>query len=363
MDSRGAAGSDSVKPTKAVIACDRCKARKRRCDGGIPKCANCLVCAAECNYAAARKYRGPGKRGKHVDTGREADTAVQLLPPPQSVDHDLSNLCATESSVAVISRPMKDQIDPSSYHEALPIPDLQSNSVYMPPSQKQSSVKNGLPIFADFLLPDQYGKHLNTIKRELGKATATRRFVPLMPYHISKRLMENTFATITGEHQLLDQPSFIALLDAQYAASPVDPADSPARWALVSAVVALAIRSKTAPGSEGCLSDIPRGYYQNAITVLPDLILQAPILLAIQALLAMALFAKNIRDRQAFVMLANNASRQLELFFTSGAVVDPNEAVSYERACGVVKMLNLEVVGSENRARTQPPILIGGRME
>lgn len=287
---------------------------------------------------------------------------MPLLPPSQPVDRNFSKLHANDDSIALIPTPAQELAGPSFHHEAPMVSSLQSNAVSMLPSQRRASAGNGLPIFVDFLLPDQYGKHLNTIKRDLGEATAARRFMPLMPHRISKRLMENTFAEITAEYQLLDQPSFMALLDAQYAASPVNPADNPARWALVNAVVALAIRSKTAPGSEDCLSDIPRRYYQNAVTVIPDLILQVPSLLAIQALLSMALFAKNIRDRQAFVVLANNASRQLELLFTSGAVVDPREAVSYERTCEVVNMLN-QVIGGENRTRTQPSILIGGRIE
>ncbi|KAI1772853.1 hypothetical protein F4818DRAFT_126631 [Hypoxylon cercidicola] len=286
---------------------------------------------------------------KVVASGKQFDNfeGETPLPLPSEAEND---------SIVSVLIP-KEPTGPSFHHEApMAQSGLQSNTIPVLPSQRRGSVGDRPPIFVDFLLPDQFAKHLDTIKRDLGEATASRRFVPLMPYRISMRLMENAFAEIMAEYKLLDLPSFMALLDAQYAASPVDPADNSARWAIVNAIIALAVRSKTAPGSEHCLSDIPRGYYQNALTVIPDLILRAPSLLSIQALLAMAIFARNISDRQAFVMLASNASRQLELF--TSVTIDPEEMVRYERTCGVLHILN-QVIGSENRPRTQPPILIG----
>lgn len=258
-----------------------------------------------------------------------------------------------DDSTVAISRTVQGPAGPSFQYESHTALNIQSNTVPVVLSQRRPNVERELPIFADFLLPDQYDQHLYTIKRDLGDATATRRFVPLMPYRISKRLMDNSFTDVMAEYQLLDLPSFMMLLDAQYAASSVDPADNSAQWALVNAVLALAIRFKMAPGSENSLSDIPRGYYQNAITVTPDLILQAPSLLSIQALLVMAIFARDIGDRQAFVMLANNASHQLKLFTSNAA--DTRQLVSYGRTCEVVNILN-EVIAGENRTHTASDI-------
>ncbi|KAK7421108.1 hypothetical protein QQZ08_010112 [Neonectria magnoliae] len=114
---------------------------------------------------------------------------------------------------------------------------------------------------------------------------------PLLPLAVSRRLIQNSAAEVMAEHQLLALQSFVTLLDAQYATSSVDHAGKPARWALVNTVIALALRVKTAPGSEAKLSDIPRAYYRNATTVIPDLILQDSSLLLIQALLTMAIFS------------------------------------------------------------------------
>ncbi|KAI1759415.1 hypothetical protein GGR53DRAFT_471365 [Hypoxylon sp. FL1150] len=91
-------------------------------------------------------------------------------------------------------------------------------------SRDRRSRRVGFLFFADFRLPDQYIKHLHTIERDLGEVAATQRFVPLQ----------------------------------QYVANSVDSADDSAQWDFVNAVMAIAIRPKMAPGSEDCLSDIPR---------------------------------------------------------------------------------------------------------
>lgn len=147
-----------------------------------------------------------------------------------------------------------------------------------------------------------------------------------------------------AEHQLLDLPNFLVLLDAQYTDSSVAPAENPSRWAFVNAIIALAARFKIAPGSEAELSDIAHGFYQNAITVIPELILQDPSLLSIQALLGMAMFAQRISDTRVCIMLTANASRQLELFnvgrLTAGRMIEVEEEEQYQQLCRVVCKFN-----------------------
>jgi hypothetical protein len=189
-------------------------------------------------------------------------------------------------------------------------------------SQKQVSVNIRMPILPDFLLSGTFDQQLKSFKITIAEAAAARNFIPLMPLPISRRLIGNSFADIMAEHQLLDLSDFLMLLEDQYAASSLDPADDPARWAVINAIVALGVRFKTAPGSETAFSDITHGFYQNATRVVPELILQDPSLLSIQALLAMAMLARHIPDIRAFIMLATNASRQLELLSLSPLLVD-----------------------------------------
>lgn len=211
-------------------------------------------------------------------------------------------------------------------------------------SQRQVSTQSRMQIFPDFLLPGAFDIQLKAFKGNLGRVNTAQRFAPLMPQHISRRMVQNSFAEIMAEHQLLDLQSFLVLLDAQYADSPIAPAENPSRWAFVNAIIALAARFKIAPGSEAELSDIAHGFYQNAITVIPELILQDPSLLSIQALLSMAIFAQRISDTRACIMLTANATRQLELFnvgrLTAGRMIEAEEEEQYQQLCRVACKVN-----------------------
>ncbi|KAM0473575.1 hypothetical protein ACHAPX_007980 [Trichoderma viride] len=134
--------------------------------------------------------------------------------------------------------------------------------------------------------------------------------------------------------QLLKLADFTALLSAQYMASSTGPAENDfARWALVNAVTALALRFKAAPGSEDDLGSIQLAYHRNATAVIHHLILQEPSLLSIQALLAMAMFVEDAPESAAFIMLAMNASRQLELL--DSRMPKEIKLKQHQRACEI----------------------------
>ena len=202
-------------------------------------------------------------------------------------------------------------------------------------SQTQLSIKNQIPIFPEFLLPGAFDENLKPYKTAIAEGIAARNYTPLLPLHISRRLIENSFAEIMAEHQLMPLTQLMAHLENHFADSAHDPGGNYSRWALVNAVMALAIRSKTAPGSQAIL-DIAHGIYENATKVLPELMLQDPHLLSIQALLAMASFAREVGNVSAFVMLASSASRQLELLTVSWPSMDrvivSEEAEQFEQA-------------------------------
>lgn len=150
-------------------------------------------------------------------------------------------------------------------------------------------------------------------------------------------MIENSFHEIMAENQLLSLPSFILLLDSQYEVSSTGPGGYPARWALVNAIIAMALRFKTAPGSEGDLSPIAHASYQNATAVIPQLILQDPSFLSIEALLAMAMSAQGTPDNQAFIVLVINASRLRELLRMSSesSLAELGVVGQYERICEI----------------------------
>jgi hypothetical protein len=190
----------------------------------------------------------------------------------------------------------------------------------------------------DYLLV--YGKHLDEwrAKTNADAASRIRSFAPLMPRDVAVPLMDNSFAEVMDEHQVLEQTEFMTLIEAQYAASSTEPAGSFARWAIINAITALAVRTRTAPGSETEFCQMADTLYQNATIVLPEIILQDPCELSIQALLAMAIFADSTRDAKACIMLATNAARQLDLVTTTSPALEAQRYLQLRAAVSALEM-------------------------
>lgn len=203
--------------------------------------------------------------------------------------------------------------DPRATHDA-PYSVLSTSPFVPDPSRGQVQIRSRIPTLPEFLVTDQFNRHLSKLKISITQATLANELTPLLPQHIATRLIQNSFADIMAQKKLLDLSDFITLLNNQYIASSTGPAGNFARWAVVNAVTALALRFKAAPGSEADLSSIPLAFYHNATAVIHQLILQEPSLLSMQALLAMAMFAEDTPELAAFIMLGTNASRQLQLF-------------------------------------------------
>ncbi|KAI0976017.1 hypothetical protein F4678DRAFT_415583 [Xylaria arbuscula] len=310
--------------SRIFIACSRCKTRKRKCDGATPKCSNCAAHDAECEYAAVRKTRGPGKRNKGSEIVES--NLEDVFPFTRSLESE-------EQVALVTSRP-------------LPVDMTNLGSVSLNSSPGHLGVKSHFPLFPNFLLQGVFDKNLAVYKSQLNEAAAVGGFYPLMPVQISRDLIGNTFADIMEEHQFISLANFTILLEAQYAASVVGPAEDSARWALVNAVIAVAMRSKIAPGAESELSPVTESFYRNATMVVDQLILLDPTLLSIQALLAMAIFCRGRPNAQAFVMLATNASHQLGIFgqkrFAGGSMFPVGDEDEFRQVYEVSNKLSQE---------------------
>ncbi|KIH87052.1 hypothetical protein SPBR_08952 [Sporothrix brasiliensis 5110] len=138
----------------------------------------------------------------------------------------------------------------------------------------------------------------------------------MMPHTITRRLLQNSYEEMRRVLPFLGELSEILnLLDRQYgyfAAVPatIPPTSSAPAFALVNAVVALAVRHKMATGAESQIAGIAAAYYRNATLVTHHLILQKPTRISAQALRAMAAFAGGTPDLPAKSMLLANAEQQ-----------------------------------------------------
>jgi hypothetical protein len=168
-------------------------------------------------------------------------------------------------------------------------------------------------IFPSFLNSASFMQDMQQVKASIGQVGREKGYTPLLPIHVSKRLLGNCFDDITRGYPIMKRSHILSLLEAQHRASPAGPGVEPATWAVVNAFLAVALRSKIASGSETALFPIAKAYYDNATMVLHDLILGEPTLLSVQALLAMALFARSESATWPVIMLVSNASRLLDL--------------------------------------------------
>ncbi|KAI0670847.1 hypothetical protein C8Q78DRAFT_1078807 [Trametes maxima] len=77
--------AQAPKSKKTLIACHFCRARKLRCDGQKPSCANCTKRGHPCTYEQAPKRRGPGRapRGTRGGTPRR-----RTRPPARAASAD-----------------------------------------------------------------------------------------------------------------------------------------------------------------------------------------------------------------------------------------------------------------------------------
>ena len=129
---------------------------------------------------------------------------------------------------------------------------------------------------------------------DCAKTGTDHKAAPLMPIEITKRLLRNAWDGIRPQLPFLESMAASDLQSAvasQYADSCLGPGSRPDRWALVNAVVAVAVHYKTAAGAGPRIAGIAAAYFDNAMAVLPQLMqMQTPPLFgpALQAMEAYA---------------------------------------------------------------------------
>lgn len=200
-------------------------------------------------------------------------------------------------------------------------------------------------IYPVFLHPENAMRTLQDLKRAVQEdQKSSEGFAPLISQDLIRYMFENTYDEITAVCPIFDLSTLKRLNTEQQSVSRTHPADNSARWAILSTWIAIALHFRTVPGSEDEFSHVIKGYYRNAVLVLPDLILQPANMEAIQALLFMAKFADVVEDHRSFVMLVTNATRQIELLAQRlSGLSDRCERESYQRLLSFARLQDRKV--------------------
>ncbi|KAE9367113.1 hypothetical protein N431DRAFT_418245 [Stipitochalara longipes BDJ] len=304
------------------MACIRCRDRKISCDGKSPECSTCVSCGLHCEYTAIRKMRGPGKK----KGAKNLEDRVSLLKAQlqrTDVPGDRENKSLNDDELFAV---------PGAIPETEAGIGMSEDSIGLEARLRQ--------IYPVFIHPENDMRSLQDLKR-MGQEDqkSPEGFASLVPQDILRYALENTYDEITGFCPIFDLPTLIRLNDEQQAANSSHPAGNPARWAILSAWIAMGMRLRTAPGSENEFNHVTKSYYRNAVLVLPDLILQSANMETIQALLLMAVFADEMEDHRSFVMLVTNASRQIELLAQRlSGMSDRCERESFQRLLSFARL-------------------------
>ena len=63
----GQDSSEDPKRRRIARACDMCRKKKIKCDGGMPACKNCINYKTECIFTQVEKKRNPPKGAKYIE--------------------------------------------------------------------------------------------------------------------------------------------------------------------------------------------------------------------------------------------------------------------------------------------------------
>ncbi|KAK1699958.1 fungal-specific transcription factor domain-containing protein [Colletotrichum godetiae] len=124
--------------------------------------------------------------------------------------------------------------------------------------------------------------------------------------------------TVMEEVQLfcpaMTQETFLELTDKQYGVhSDQNDCDTSARRCIANALFGAAMRWRTANDSFKHFSGLSWGYYKNAYSIFPELILQGSNVLACEAILALATFSLGTADTRTTAQLASAAARTAQI--------------------------------------------------
>lgn len=131
---------------------------------------------------------------------------------------------------------------------------------------------------------------------------------PIQPRMAELNLLQHALPEICKEFPVLDILEFPNRARNQGFAS-IEGCGSASRWACVNAAITLSMHVKTANSSFEQLSRIKWGYFKNAFAVFPELILHGNDVETVQALVLMALFARDSADARTTSLLISTALR------------------------------------------------------
>ncbi|RDW59921.1 hypothetical protein BP6252_13008 [Coleophoma cylindrospora] len=304
-----------------IKACDLCRRRKIRCEILEDRCVQCVKYNRNCVFTPIRSNKGPRrppgykyvealeKRLQRMEAALQEQGSIELGDDEVERGHQtqLENpgrkRKAAHTSVDLSdSRPGKKRTQRQTRNTS-----LQSVS---------GSLQNADPS------PESVQQTLGTVESELqvsapywrlaaaSDVLARQNYKRLPPKAEARALVSETFECFNAAFPVFDQASFLTTFEARYNN---DRRDDLAWWACLNVVFALAHRFRAMRTENSHSEDFHAwGYLQNALSVLTELTLQDPDLLAVQAILGMAITLQGTSNPRPCSMLISTAFKMAQ---------------------------------------------------
>ncbi|KAI8151441.1 hypothetical protein K4K54_000212 [Colletotrichum sp. SAR 10_86] len=148
--------------------------------------------------------------------------------------------------------------------------------------------------------------------------------------------------TITRKH-------FLELAEQQYTGGAREKTaiDDPARWAIINALFATAVQWRTANDSFEDMSPMSWGYFKNAFSVFPELLISGGGVSTVEAMLTMATFLLGTTDARTTLQVASSAARTAQMMGLhrreAYTKLDAAQSRQHRRACWVAFIIDTEM--------------------
>jgi len=133
-------------------------------------------------------------------------------------------------------------------------------------------------------------------------------FIPLPPKEHILHLISSALEDMHQVRPLFSTRDVQKLVDDQYLAGLSNCHDNPTRWAMLNALIAMAVHRKADNKAIEEVFPISWTYFKNAFDVFPEIVMRGDSIESCQAMLVMALFMKGTADARAFTSLLSAAA-------------------------------------------------------
>lgn len=364
-------GGTDPKRRRIARACDMCRKKKIKCDGKLPSCTHCVNYKTECVFTLVEKKRNPPKGAKYIEglenrLGRmESLLKLSGLLPEGDGKTDLGDLerrlqdqvqqqqaASQNGSVCTptvgrsSSESMRETPTSSSMHSVTNSPAISKEedevealsdqmcslvtnncgetrfigsssgfSIFSPKGIQWVNEKTGDKSFQQMIMEATSADSKWSMWKQdiFGPLFEHRGENELPTKEVASGLVQDFFRYFNVCFPLFHKPTFDALFERHY--SEIPPPKDSGWYAAFNMVLAIALRIQIShpglPDEDTATSHVQESwqFFQNAASVLTELLLKNTDLISIQAILGMALYLQGTANPQPSYFLIAAAVR------------------------------------------------------